>query len=437
MKRKHIFFACLILIILAGGCRSLNQSDGAASSKTSDTDTKEGFDAEDSYGKADIDEVKKTFGDPSWFWGKGVSDKKNAEAARKESLDDLFSEIKKVYDYSNIRSLFSAEYADDIDIFHIPKYTKYEVYSRILKSDAERIISGEKMKAEKNIDAIVAAASREELTLSEELDILTKAYREALISPYCSEKADALLSRIKKTIKNISLTPYRTELSCEYNDVFDFRISASSPKKGQDTGSLIILIYDEKGAVFEKIKTEEDGTYKGVLASKKSPRGNNRFTCRLSAENLDISLYESITEIPEAEFELDVEKISVSLSLKISSDAYTDTASVLAKDFFTDEKLDLNIVPKNSEEKYHIQCEIFADDIEPNSYGIFISTMKALISVFKGDKMIYRVETGKYREGGNSKKEAKNKSTIKLFAALNKDPVFAEGIVNALYPGVL
>jgi len=458
MKAKYLITTALlmlvVLLIALGSCAGTPTSGGAGHSGAPEWVTN--FPADNAY-----------------FIGVGSANTGNQaednEIARKNAMTNLAAAIS-----TNIQSETSYRETDDakgevtrsaevqinetvaqnlqaveiVDSFYAPDWG-YWYYVRLNKAKWAEIQKRELLDLEKRVkDLITPVLSRPDSSVAERLTLLARGWEIIAESAYTgmiktelAGESGSLIDLIEKQIGthvnslSVQVNPPAIETEAGRPARLNLVVSSSTglqsgplnfivKEKDREDGPSLTIVTDKSGRYSEDVKFSDFSVGKSYLNA----------VLDLSMFGIRPGSIETEIIVPQRDFLLDIRQQKAELLVSAGGDldeGYSqDAVYNTAKALFS-KTLPVKIEEGAGDKTYTLNFKLQYRNAPPNDYGFVIIYVKGNLSVMRGSKSIFTYETPEAKGGGLNWSQANTKALEKLFADMEADPAFTEGITGA------
>ncbi len=249
---------------------------------------------------------------------------------------------------------------------------------------------------------------------------------------------DLLEENISKVLSGIVLHVEPEVIVTEPGRLEDIAITVVD-KNGRTPGPLTIdFINKTDGVRLTEVTTDKDGKFSGKAGFNLLPAGKNTIYAVISMQNAGINPegFRKKVSVPRKELSAIMNQVSVLLKLVVIGDAEIESLPDSVKALFSRKELALRLSSGTGEEKHSIIFTMYFRNLPENTHGLYITNVKASISLMKEGSNIYSYETKEYREVGLTWDQAQERASIKLLRDINNDDIFITGLHKAVYSGL-
>lgn len=410
--------------------------------------------------------------DDNYFIGIGSSNtgkkQSDMEAAKKNAIVALSSDVASNIEAYNAE-LFDSWYSEEDGYWFYYRISK----AKIDKKDSSNVISRVK-------DVVDPIIKNPDSTVADIISTLAKGWEIVSDSPHRNSIKDSsdntlynLLFEISPSVKKNALAlemlesvildylsslsigdVYSASIVTESGKVENLTINVTTDKEAKLPGIFQIDFYRGK-ADGEKIEinyvtTNIYGSFSGNVDFSALPSENDLLVAVTSQFSLyieDERLAKKVSQVlPKKNFYITQNKIvpenkivpqnkiATVLDLTVVGSVNAESFEDSVKDFLYREEFALILLNETGKEDFTIDFTANFIDLPKNSYGLYITNVKATLSLVKDNSLVFSYETKESREVGLSLELAQKRATIKLLQDINKDVVFIKEFHEAIYP---
>lgn len=411
--------------------------------------------------------------DNAYFIGVGSSNTGNPsednEIARKTAMTNLAASIS-----TNIQSETSHRTTDDgvggvtssvevqinesvaqnlqavetVDSFYAPDWG-YWYYVRLNKATWAEIQTREMRDIEKRVkDLITPVLSNPAAGVAERVNLLARGWKIVAESPYpgmiktdLQGESGSLIDLIEKQIAahinslSVQVLPASVETEAGRPARISLSVSSSS---GIQPGQLkfFLKVKDDGAGPALSVVTDKAGGYTEDVNFSGFPVGKSYLQAVLDLSEFGIRPGSLETEIivPQRDFLLDVRQQKAELVVSAAGDLdaeYSQGAVYNTAKALFSKTLPVKIEEGSGDKTYTLNFNLQYRNAPPNDYGFVIIYVKGNLSVLRGSKSIFTYETPEAKGGGLTWSQANTKALDTLFADMEVDSAFADGITGA------
>lgn len=458
MKGKHLITAVLtatVLLTLFGSCASAPSSGAEKPAAERPPAWVTSFPADSAY-----------------YVGVGSSKTGNqaedSEIARKNAYSNLAAQIsttiKSETEYRETDAAGDVSRSVDVQIREVvdqnlqavevvDSYNSSEwgawYYVRLNKAKWAEIQTREMRDLEKRVKDLVSPVLADRSAgIAERLTQLAKGWKLVAESAYTgmiktelAGESGSLIDLLEKQIGTLvnSLTVEVEPASLETEAGRPARLSLNvTTTTGLPPGQLNFIIRAKDGAEGKafSVVTGQDGRYSEDVGFSGFPVGKSYLNASLDLLHFGIHPDSVETEIliPQRDFLLDIRQQKAELIVGAAGDldeGYSEGAVYNTAKALFSKTLPVKIEEGSGDKTYTLNFNLQYRNAPPNDYGFVIIYVKGNLSVMRGSKSIFTYETPEVKGGGLNWSQANTKALDKLFADMELDSAFIDGITGA------
>ena len=457
MKGKHVtWIAVLALagtVLYLGACASSPAAGGPGSSKAPPWVTS--FPADNAYfigvgsantgNQAEDNEVARK--NAMTMLAASISTTIQSETSYRETDDaDGVSRSAEVQINETVAQNLQA--VEIVDSFYAPDWG-YWYYVRLNKAKWAEIQKRELLELEKRVkDLVTPVLSNRGTSVAERLTILARGWEIVAESAYTGMvktelegESGSLIDLLEKQIGthvnslSVQVTPASLETEAGRPAKLSIAVTSST---GLEPGPLNFIVKAKdagEGPSFS-IVTDKAGRYTEDVNFSGFPVGKSYLNAVLDLSHFGIRPGSVETEIivPQRDFLLDIRQQKAQLVVSAAGDLdpeYSEGAVYNTAKALFSKTLPVKIEEGAGDKTYTLNFNLQYRNAPPNDYGFVIIYVKGNLSVMRGSKSIFTYETPEAKGGGLNWSQANTKALDKLFADMELDSKFIDGITGA------
>jgi hypothetical protein len=283
-------------------------------------------------------------------------------------------------------------------------------------------------------------------TAAERLSVLARGYDLIMESPFvgtlrveAAAHTGALIDYIEAELRRelgalaISLTDDR--ISGEVGDSLFIEAAVGGTGRGYASpGRIPLILVTKDGEILSRFATDPDGTYRGTVeASFDSP---GRYPCIVSVDISALVREASAgsalgVSLPRRECILEIFAKSLGLEVRTGEGTVPRSLADGFKAIF-ETRLNYDLTDDYDPERPTLLVTVYYTDFPENDFGMFFSTARCALDLVRDGRSLYNFETDRFKEGGLTTEQARDRALEKLFEYLGNTEDPYRGIVLAL-----
>ena len=323
----------------------------------------------------------------------------------------------------------------------------YWFYYRLSKAKWAAIQAMEKMAIDDRVKSLINPVYESaDSTSVDKISSLAKSWNIVAESPYegtihssFKDESGLLIDLIEmnmgRVTKDMELTVTPSEITTEPGKYENIKVSVKN-RNGKNPGQIKIAFYSKKdNSKCAEIITDQNGQYSGKIRFSSLPTGKSDVTAAIALDEFGLSpdMMKSSIVTPEKQLKIQMNHISVLLTLKVNGDYRIESLKDSVKSLFSRDEFAVKLSDGGNNERFAVEFSMYFRNLPENSYGVFLTKAKASISLLKEGSNIYSYESKEYKEGGLDWDQAQERAVIKLFRDINADNEFISQIKDAIY----